>query len=97
MVGHISVKYEEADPTTYSGIEYGWNRKYKIINTGNPSVDYIIAMILLSRKEQETGHPIMRSSSVDHFIMDGGEMETEDFSEEHISAARKYLNPKKYG
>jgi len=91
-VAHISIKYDEGDPATYAGVGYRVDRDKRMyfINTGNPTVDYAAAMMVLYTVNGEDAI-IMGSSSIDHFVMDGGDLETENFSEEQLVSARKSL------
>jgi len=91
-VAHISIKYDEGDPATYAGVEYRVDRGKHMycINTGNPTADYAAAMMVLYTVNGDEAI-IMGSSSIDHFVMDGGDLETENFSEEQLVQAKKSI------
>lgn len=91
-VAHISVRYDDSDPATYAGVEYRVDRGKHMycINTGNPTADYAAAMMVLYTVNGDEAI-IMGSSSIDHFVMDGGDLETENFSEEQLVSAKKSL------
>lgn len=95
MVAFISVNYEELKPETYAGFTLKMGDRVETINTGNPTVDYV-AIGCIAYTIAGGRLPIMQSSSIDHFIMDGGDLLTEDIPEELANrgreAAKSHLN-----
>jgi len=68
----VGIDYDEVDPSTYAGVYTYIDDKRVITNTGNPEADmHTVVSMLFERGE---GRMIMCSSSVDHFIMDGGDL-----------------------
>ena len=92
----ISCLYDEPDPSTYRGMEIRIDRESEplVFNSGNPTVDYVTAgCVVYTRAGGEV--PIMGSSSIDHFVMDEGDLKTEEIPDDEIragyAAARAYL------
>ena len=72
--GIVSVEYDDEDPKTYAGISLTVGKRRFLAYGGDPSVDFL-TMVLFMRKEFNAKE-FMNSSSVDHFVMDGGALET---------------------
>lgn len=70
----LSILYEEPDPRTYAGIRLSNSRmdEVHVINSGNPHKDYLKA---LSWYEEDT--IILTSSSIDNFLLDGGDLSSD--------------------
>lgn len=68
--------------------------------SGDATVDYLTAGYVAHYRLGK-GAPVMCSSSVDHFVMDGGTLEDEDPSKEQIqkavAAGRAYLTSRGEG
>jgi len=86
--------YDDVNPETYEGISVrmGRDEKPKVFNTGNPTVDYFTAYFVASKRCKDAGVdiddlPVMGSSSIDHFVMDGGTLNTDEPSDEDVQAA----------
>lgn len=93
-VGHISVIYDGEDPKSYRGVEYSTKAApgTHVINSGNPKVDYVCAMLVLDSMKAD---PVMGSSSIDHFTMDGGDLNTDTLTKKEKSAIRSWLDQHK--
>jgi len=101
MIPFLPILYDEdMNPDeTYRGVELrmgsGAQRDGppEVFNTGNPTVDYHTAMLVVWRRWIEAGGdkdedpPVMGSSSIDHFVMDGGTLRDENPSGEDVQAA----------
>ena len=72
----ISVNYVEPNPSTYNGIVVEIDGELQITKTFNhgksPNNDFAKAIVFV--KEQTGNTSVIMKSSVDHFIMDGGEI-----------------------
>jgi hypothetical protein len=96
----LSIKYDDANPATYEGVTLSMDRDKprELFSTGNPTVDYNTAAAVVYRRFYNAGVdvddvPLMGSSTIDHFIMDGGELNEEPTPEQ----IRKALdNAEKY-
>lgn len=75
----INVEYNEVKPSTYKGISVMCKRTKKTFYTKNPSFDFCCACVYIgaSQKFHKMGGIILFGSSVDHFEMDGGVIETQ--------------------
>lgn len=97
----IGIVYDEPDPETYGGVSLKMmpEGKREDFYTGDPTVDYLTAGIVA--KYRLKGGPVMGSSSVDHFSMDGGDLEDEDPPQHKLDLslvlARKYLTDRGEG
>lgn len=96
MPAFIAIQYDE-DPLIYRGIILrmdGAPVKEEVFMTGNPTVDYLTAGFV-AYKRLGPDAVIMHSSTLDHFVMDGGVLNTEDPSQAEIDkatvCAREYL------
>ena len=95
----ISINYEETDPDTYAGVEFscGANSDKTTINTGNPVVDYLIVVLLISAIHGEDCI-VTWSSSVNHFEMDGGFLNDSgssnrrEYTHKEIISAKDYIS-----
>lgn len=66
------VKYVDLDPSTYRGIEIG----ISITGTSNPADDWRVAQLLIEKmKEEIPGLAVLNTSSVDNFVLDGGNLD----------------------
>lgn len=77
----ISISYKEPNPETYKHvrISYGDLNKEKIFDSGNFIVDWYNLNKWLSEEiegELKSEHAFSNSSSVDHFIMDGANVQS---------------------
>lgn len=80
VTAFLSINYEEPHPDTYEGIsvhlrELGVENPNRVgvkFHTSIPQEDYELACWYANKVADRT----MCSSSVDHFIMDGGDLET---------------------
>jgi len=84
----FSVVYTEPDPTTYAGVGAsfkGWPEDIKLM-TGDPTADMVALQLIVLR--MGLGELVMESSSVNHFMMDGGEMRDESPTDEDIERAK---------
>lgn len=69
---YYSVLYDEADPSTYEGLEVRHSEpreKVKFFTGHGPTIDFMVSVLVLPRMSQ-----YFVTSSVDHFIMDGGDI-----------------------
>ncbi|MDB4278053.1 hypothetical protein N9917_00325 [Deltaproteobacteria bacterium] len=94
--------YDDENPETYKGISLSMGRDAAkdVFNTGNPTVDYFTAYFVASKRCKDAGVdiddvPLMGSSSIDHFVMDGGTLNTDDPTDDEVqgavAAAKAYL------
>ena len=97
----LRLEYDDADPATYEGISLLMldDKKPELFNTGNPTVDYHTAMAVIYKRAKDAGVdiddvPIQGSSSIDHFVMDGGELRDSEPTDEDIQQA--IVNAKKH-
>lgn len=92
----IGIEYDEPDPATYAGVRLrmGPEVEPEVFFSGDPTTDYLTAGCVVHYRMGPDAR-IMGSSSVDHFVMDGGTLEDEDPPQEKIeaaiAAARAYL------
>lgn len=88
----INVKYNDVDPATYKGISVRALRgRERVFNTNSPTFDFCCASIYLVATCKDTKNGmIMCGSSVDHFEMDGGDIDTMP-SKEMLQIAKDYL------
>jgi len=96
MIPYLSILYSEPDPDTYEGVSLRMVDEPEVFNTGNPTVDYWTAFYVIMRRFNAVGPeasidpsdvPVLGSSSIDHFAMDGGVLNTEEPSEDEITTA----------
>jgi hypothetical protein len=73
----VSVLYNEPDPSTYQGFKILRGEESHVFNTGNPTLDYLTAGATIYLKWGKSS-TIMFTSSIDHFVMDGGDLQDED-------------------
>lgn len=102
MVPLLGIDYSEPPdspseaPLNYRGVilRMGLESEQEVFATGDPTVDYLTAGFVAHYRVGPEA-PVMCSSSVDHFAMDGGQLDDEDPSEEQIQkavrAGRAYL------
>jgi hypothetical protein len=90
----MSCQYDDENPASYQGIsvKVGREAEPEVFNTGNPTVDYFTAYFVASKRCKDAGVdiddlPIMGSSSIDHFVMDGGTLNTDDPGDEDVQTA----------
>jgi hypothetical protein len=84
----IRVDYDEPDPNTYRGVTIG----HTLWNSGDPTIDFICAVKLAWLFREDGADFVMCSSSVNHFVMDGGELDDSgDWTEEQTQAATALL------
>lgn len=70
----ISVLYDEPDPTTYRGVAVRvGDAEDVILSSDDPTVDYVAAGWVALRAGCTS---LICSSSVSHFAMDGGDLNT---------------------
>lgn len=100
MIPLIGVVYDDVNPESYAGIQLRFGHGKEVFNSGNPTVDYFTAYWVIFKRCKDAGVdvddvPIMGSSSIDHFVMDGGILNDSDPSQEDmdaaIAAAKAYL------
>ena len=74
----MAVDYIGGEPHTYNGFTLKYKKENWKFNTGNPSFDHFTLWRFVYRKfgEDMLDH-VMGSSSLDHFVFDGGEYERE--------------------
>ena len=89
---YISVDYDGLDPSTYRGVILRMGDEEERFCTpaeegGSPTVDMLVAGMCAGHRLGEGG-PIMSSSSVNHFVMDGGVLDDEGPSQEQVDQAR---------
>lgn len=85
----LSVIYDDSDISTYNGISIHNNDKKQTIFTNtNPTVDYLVALFIC----RPDINKVSASSSLDHFIMDGGVLNDESPSNEDVVMATKIYN-----
>lgn len=88
----IGIDYDEpaeeasADPLNYRGVTLKVGDGREVFMSGNATVDYLTAGFVAHHRLGEHAH-VIGSSSVDHFSMDGGEIETDDPTKADIDAA----------
>lgn len=92
MIPILGILYDETDPATYSGVTLRLGDDREVFNSGNPTVDYLTAYFVLSHRYRAAGFdvgdvPVMASSSVNHFVFDGGTLNDSDPSQEEVDAA----------
>jgi hypothetical protein len=68
----LSVHYDEFDIATYAGCSVSVGEHEFTVDTGNPAADYLAVSVIA---HVIAGEWVMCSSSVDHFIQDGGNLE----------------------
>lgn len=96
MIPIIGIVYDDNNPESYAGVtlRMGSGSLADTFHTGNPTVDYLTAVFVVASRNG-VDHPAMSSSSIDHFVMDGGDLNTDNPPEAAISAAldatRRYL------
>lgn len=92
----LSCLYDGSDPATYRGFRLrgSSDQEPMVFNTGNPTVDYITAGCVAYTLAGGPC-PVMGTSSIEHFVFDGGILNTDEFTEEEVRAgrenARRYL------
>jgi hypothetical protein len=70
-VAVIGIVYEEYEPETYDGVKVNiGDSKGFTIQVGTPENDFSVALIIAGYY----GIDLICSSSVDHFVMDGGDL-----------------------
>jgi hypothetical protein len=87
----MSCKYDDVDPATYKGIELQMKpgAKREVFNTGDPLHDYLTAGFVATSRAGDDA-PIFGSSSIDHFVMDGGaQLDAEQATPDQLKAALK--------
>lgn len=79
----ISVLYDDENVETYNGIKLSsMGSEICVINSKNPTIDYLAAFLLIQKLTNFVDNvTVMGSSSVDHFVFDGGDLKTENFSD----------------
>lgn len=99
----IRVNYTEPDPSTYAGIQlqvgmpgHPLDGDAEVFCTGHgPTVDFLHALSVLRHTFEDAGQDlegirITATSSVDHFVMDGGVLnDSGDWTGEEVLAASK--------
>jgi hypothetical protein len=96
MVPILSILYTEPKPETYAGVRLRMyeDKPEELFNSGNPAVDFFTAGFVAHYRLGPDAH-IMGSSSIDHFVMDGGVLEDEEPSDDAvkqaIAAGKAYL------
>lgn len=91
----IGILYSDDPNASYAGVTLSMDRgsSIEVFDTGNPTVDYHTAMLVVWRRHVLSGgspdvNPhVMGSSSIDHFVMDGGDLRDEDPTQEEVGAA----------
>lgn len=95
MTAYVTCIYDDTNPESYSGMQLSCPGYPKVVfNTGRPTVDYLTAGAVASHRLGDHAI-IMGSSSIDHFVMDGGEnidVSTPEQDEEAIRLAIRYLD-----
>jgi len=86
----LSCLYDGQDPSSYEGIELrmGHGAEKVVFNTGNPAVDYLTAHLVIRKRCKDAGGDpddiyVGGSSSLDHFVMDGGDLGENDEDEDN--------------
>ena len=97
----LGIKYDDENPASYGGVTLRMlDKGEELFFSGDPTVDYHTAMNVIFKRCKDAGVsiddiPIQGSSSVDHFVMDGGELRDTDPTDEEftkaILAAKKHL------
>lgn len=77
----VSINYKEGNPESYQSIDisYDYLQKRKIFDSGNFIVDWYDHQKWIAEEmdgELKNEHSFSNSSSVDHFIMDGANVES---------------------
>jgi len=70
MMAIIGIIYDEPDPSTYEGVRLSVYGKAGVWHIGSPQNDLACALILAHFCNID----VVYSSSVDHFVMDGGDL-----------------------
>jgi len=87
---YFSVLYTEGDPQTYAGIRVIIGDQGAVFYSGDPVHDYLCALLSIPNEWHDVG--ITCSSSVDHFVMDGGVLGPEgEYTDKQIREAREAL------
>lgn len=91
----LTILYKNADPSTYSGVQTSdEGRADETFYTGDPTVDYLAAGAVGHYRYGQDAHFVC-SSSVNHFVFDGGglrdENPTQDDVKKALDCARAYL------
>ena len=86
LIPIIGIIYDDSDPISYKGVDLHIGEERETFYSGDPTVDYLTAGFVAHYRAGPAAH-IMCSSSVDHFVMDGGELEDDDPPEEKIKRA----------
>ena len=93
----LSCLYDDQNPETYEGIELRMDidAEREVFNTGTPFHDYLTAACVAYTRAGEHAY-ITGSSSLDHFVFDGGVLPdgtaaTEKQTKAAIETARQYL------
>ena len=86
MDAFLTCHYDDRDPASYAGFIVRTPQREETFNTGNPAHDYLVALFVAF--ERSHGRPVSESSSIDHFVMDGGTLvDPDDATSEQIDAA----------
>ncbi len=86
----LNLLYNDEDPLTYAGIQVkASGQLLATFNSGNPTVDYFASGAFCELLSPDCR--ISGSSSLDHFVMDGGKMwdEGDAINPEHITQAKQ--------
>lgn len=93
---HLSCLYDQ-NPETYEGIELcmALGAESEVFNTGVPYHDYLVAATVAHARAGPDAL-IFGTSSIDHFVMDGGDLPdgteaTEEQVDKAAKAAKAYL------
>ncbi len=93
MIPIIGIDYDEpaeeesSAPLNYRGVTLRMEgRDTERFASGDATVDYLVAGFVAHYRLGPDAH-VLCSSSVDHFSMDGGEIETDDPTRAQIDAA----------
>ena len=82
-VGIVHVDFEELDPSTYKGVRVTLGGRHEAsftVFTGLPHLDYYLA----TKIGLDLCQMLMNSSSVDHFVQDGGSLHIPEPSIKHV-------------
>jgi hypothetical protein len=85
----VGIEYDDESPDSYAGVVLSRSQKeVSKIMTGCPTNDFLATTLLYQKLSDKNGDKWLScSSSVDHFVMDGGILKEDNFSELEISNA----------
>lgn len=87
----INVEYDDVNAKTYEGISVRpLGGRKKVFNSNYPTFDYCCAIVYIRQTVKHDDAIVMCGSSIDHFEMDGGELDTNPQTE-MLQIAKDYL------